>query len=151
MCSFADVFLPDFKYATAENGKIFSNAPNYSEVALSAIKKMVEHTGKPMFDSEGMLIRGTVVRHLVLPGQRKDSIAVMDILGKNFLPDEILVSVMNQYTPQENAEGNLARKVTGFEYNSVVKRCAEYGFDGFTQGAESADAGYTPLFDLTGV
>lgn len=151
MCSFADIFLPDFKYGSQLAGRIFSRAENYTAVALEAVKLMVKHTGKPEFSSDGMLIRGTIVRHLVLPGNRKDSITVMDILGENFSPDEILVSVMSQYTPNKNAAGVMARRVTSFEYDSVVNRCAYYGFDGFTQDSQSASSYYTPPFDLTGV
>lgn len=151
MCMFADIFIPDFKYGSGEAGKTFSRAENYSEVALDAIKLMVEHTGKPQFSSDGMLLKGTVVRHLVLPGRRKDGIGVMDILGRNFASDEILVSVMSQYTPNERAVGIMSRKVTSFEYESVADRCRYYGFDGFCQDFKSANSRYTPPFDLTGV
>ncbi len=151
MCSFADIFLPDFKYGSGATGKFFSRAGDYPAVALNAVKRMVKHTGKPQFSSDGMLVQGTIVRHLVLPGGRKDSLAVMDILGENFSPDEILVSVMSQYTPNKNATGDMARTVTSFEYDSVVKRCEKYGFNGFTQHSQSANSYYTPPFDLTGV
>ena len=151
MAEFTDVFLPDFKYASAQTGRQFSNAPDYPEIALAALKRMVSHTGKPVFSPDGILLSGTVVRHLVLPGQKKDGLAVMDALGSNFAPDEILVSVMRQYTPREDATGTMARRVTSYEYDSVVKRCAEYGFGGFVQGVGSASEIYRPAFDLTGI
>ena len=146
-----DVFLPDFKFASAENGKTFANAENYPEIALDSIKFMVKSAGKPRFDEDGMIIGGTIVRHLVLPGQRADSIKVMDILGENFKSDEILVSLMSQYTPNENASGKMARRVSSFEYDSVAERCLYYGFDGYMQGKSSAKKEFTPKFDLSGV
>lgn len=151
MCLFADIFLPDFKYGSSQTGKLFSNAEDYSEIAIKAIKRMVKHTGKPVFVDDGMLTCGTVVRHLVLPGQRKDSVACINALGENFSPDEILVSVMRQYTPIEGTEGVMARRVTTFEYNSVVEKCRAWGFDGFIQGEDAANSDYTPPFDLTGI
>jgi putative pyruvate formate lyase activating enzyme len=114
-----------------------------------AISEMFRQTGEPLFDADGLLLRGTLVRHLVLPSHRKDSILALDKLSQIVSPDKILLSVMSQYTPEfalDCPHKNLHRRVTSFEYNSVVEYASKLGFTGFTQSRASASSVYTPDF-----
>lgn len=149
----ADVYLPDFKYADSELSRSLSSAADYPEVAERAIVEMVRQTGRPVLDGEGMLLKGTLVRHLVLPGYRKNSLAVLDRLAERFGRDEILLSLMAQYTPTSEGinDGSLNRRLTAFEYRSVADKLAELGFDGYLQERTSAQSSYTPSFGLEGV
>ena len=147
------VFLPDYKFSDPALGSAFAHAPDYPAVALDAIREMVRITGKPVFDDDGILVRGTMVRHLVLPGHRADSLQILTRLYEEFGNDEILLSLMWQYTPNGTAcEGHpeLGRRVVSFEYRSVADRAAELGFSGYLQERSSADRSFTPPFDGTG-
>lgn len=146
-----DVYMPDLKYFSDDIAKKYSNAPNYFNIAISSLKEMLSQTGKPQFDSNGKLLRGVIVRHLVLPGCREDSISLLHALGENISPDSIILSLMSQYTPEfyDIALGghkNLLRRVTSFEYSKVLDAAIELGFDGYFQGRSSASAVYTPNF-----
>lgn len=144
-----DIYLPDFKYASAEVAEKYSSAPDYPSVARGAIGEMYRQVGRYSFSEDGMLNRGLVVRHLVLPSKRRDSMAVLDILAELFSPDEILISLMSQYTPEfavDSPYTELHRRLTSFEYESVLKYAAELSFDGFMQGRASAKTDYTPDF-----
>lgn len=149
----ADVYLPDFKYADSSLARTLSAAADYPEVAERAIAEMVRQVGKPVFDEDGMLMRGVLVRHLVLPGYRKNSLAVLDRLSERFGRDEIMISLMAQYTPPSVSlsEGSLNRCLTAFEYRSVADKLSETGFEGYLQERESAKESYTPSFRLEGV
>lgn len=148
-----DIYLPDFKFAYADSARRYAGAPDYPEVALAAIEEMLLQTGKPCFDEKGMLTRGVMVRHLVLPSHRKESIDLIRILAARFSPDDILLSVMSQYTPYEgcNLPPELRRRLCSFEYDSVVEAACEAGFHGFMQDRRSAKEEYTPLWDFSGV
>lgn len=145
-----DVWLPDFKYADGDLAARLSGAGDYPEVALAALREMAKRAGKPVFDEDGLLQSGVLVRHLVLPGERKNSIAAVKRLAEAFQKDEILLSLMAQYTPN-GAEGAPNRRITTFEYESVLKAVAAAGFEGYCQSPESAKSQYTPDFDLQGV
>lgn len=144
---YVDVFLPDLKYFDSGISKEYSKAEDYFENAISAIKKMAEITGKPIIEN-GLIKRGTIVRHLVLPNSRKDSIALIEKLGETFKKDEIMLSVMSQYTPMFKAVDikKLNRKTSTFEYNSVLDVAEKYGWDGFSQQRDSANEMYVPPF-----
>ena len=149
-----NIYLPDVKYFDDELALRLSNAPNYFETAMKAVEEMVRQTGKPVFEN-GRLIRGTMVRHLVLPGCYKDSIEIVRRLGERFGKD-ILFSLMSQYTPfgkvktdPEFAEMN--RRITTFEYNKVLDAVIEAGLEGYMQERSSAKEEYTPCFDLEGI
>jgi putative pyruvate formate lyase activating enzyme len=147
-----DVFLPDLKYYSEDLAGEYSKAPDYFRVASRAIRKMVQLTGAAV-ERGGILQKGVLVRHMVLPGARKDSMALLKWLWEEF-GDSIMVSIMNQYTPfdfisEEFSE--LKRKVTKMEYNSVINRAAELGLKGFTQERSSASEDYVPDFDLSGI
>ena len=144
-----DVYLPDFKYASGELAKKYSSAPNYPEIARAALTEMYKQTGAVSFDSDGMIKKGVIVRHLVLPSHRKDSIAVLDTLAELLPIKDIRLSLMSQYTPefaQDCEFRELHRRVTSFEYNSVLDHALSLGFEGYFQHRSSATASYTPDF-----
>lgn len=142
-----DVYLPDLKYAMAELAKTYSSADNYVESAISAIEEMLRQTGEPEFGADGMLRRGTIIRHLVLPNHTKNSIAVLDIIKERF--SGTLVSLMGQYVPLGNASKHekLNRKITRREYEKVKEHLFELDLDGFVQELSSADEKYVPTWD----
>lgn len=149
---YVDIYLPDFKYADDEKALRYSAAPGYRNTALHAVKEMVRQTGKPRFDENGMLQSGVLVRHLVLPMNTRNSIAVLELLAEKF-GSEILVSLMAQYVPCGQAEKfpEINRKITAREFQKVSNRLFELGLDGFVQELKAADKGYIPDFDLTGI
>ena len=151
---YVDVYLPDLKYFSSDISSKYSNAPDYFEYASEAILAMIKQVGKLTFNSEGGLMKGTVIRHMVLPSHRHDSIKLIEWIADNTSRDDVLVSIMNQYTPFDFISeefGELKRKVTKMEYNSVINRAAELGINGFTQERSSASEDYVPDFDLSGI
>ena len=144
-----DIYLPDFKYFDPELASAYSKALNYKDIATRAIKKMFSQVGKVELNADGMMAKGMIVRHLVLPGCRKDSIRALELLSKILPPDKIYLSLMSQYTPEFALDceyKNLHRRITSFEYNSVAERARELGFIGFMQERASAVADFTPDF-----
>ena len=150
-----DVYLPDFKYFSPEIAKKYSSAEDYCKIALDCIKEMVRQVGKPQFSSnnspldQNMLKKGVIVRHLVLPSHREDSAEILRLLASEIGADNILLSLMSQYTPDfalDTPYKELHRRLTSFEYSSVVKEAERLGFDGFIQKKSSASAKYTPDF-----
>lgn len=147
-----DIFLPDLKYFDDTAAKLFSGAPNYFSVANAAIKKMFELVGSAQIVG-GQMIRGVIVRHLVLPNYRRDAIKIVDWLHKTF-GDEIFISLMNQYTPiYRSAEfKKINRALTTFEYKSVVEHATNIGVKNcFIQVGKTADKNFIPNFNLSGV
>ena len=136
------------KYGTEETAKKYSAAPDYPQIALRAIEKMVEITGKARFDDDGMMKGGVIVRHLVLPGGRKDSVAALKALKESVGSENVILSLMSQYTPEfYNGEyKELRRRTTTFEYEYVRDYALEMGFVGFGQDRQSAVSAYTPDF-----
>ncbi len=148
-----DVYLPDLKYKSAALSARYSAAPDYFAQASRALGEMVRQTGAPRLAADGILQKGTLVRHLVLPGGWRDSVAVFEWLAGAFPGGQVLVSLMNQYTPAfvRGDFPELRRRVTTFEYRKVLERVQELGFEGYCQDRSSASAVYTPDFDLTGL
>ena len=145
------VYLPDMKYALEEPARQLSGAGDYPAAARSAICEMFRQTG-PYQMRDGLLVRGVLIRHLVLPGQLDNTRRVIDWVAETFRPGEVLFSLMSQYTPQPGAVGPLARHVTRAEYRAAAAYMENCGIrDGFTQERTSAREEYTPAFDLTGV
>lgn len=151
---YVDIYLPDFKYMSPELAAKYSLCKGYPERAKEALAEMVAQTGAPVFDESGMLLRGTVVRHLVLPGCVKDSIDVIKYLHETY-GNDIYISIMSQYTPSERLRARfpeLARKLTKYEYGKVVRFATEIGVEkGFTQYGEAAAESFIPSFDGEGV
>ena len=144
------VYLPDLKHVSPRLSKLCVQAEDYFDVASAALIEMHRQVGTNVFDEDGMLMQGMIVRHLILPGCTRDAMQVLDFLKEN-LPD-VPVSIMRQYTPQERCTvKGLDRRITDEEYRRVMQHADEIGILGFSQEAESADSGYTPPFDGTGV
>lgn len=147
-----DIFLPDLKYIDDEAARIFSNAPNYFDVACAALGKMFELVGSAQIRG-GLMRRGVLVRHLVLPNYRRDAMKIIDWLRENF-GDKIFISLMNQYTPVFRAGEfkKISRALTTFEYQSVVKHAVNIGIKNcFVQAGKTADAKFIPNFNLDNV
>lgn len=144
-----DIFLTDWKYNDPEIAAAYSHASDYPENIAGALDAMYRAVGKTVFDENGMLKKGIILRHLILPGCRRDSLGILDKAASIVPPQDILLSLMRQYTPEflpENAPKALRRRITSFEYDSVTNHAASLGFVGYTQEATSATADYTPEF-----
>ncbi len=153
-----DVWLPDFKYAQEKLGLRYSAAPGYPETALAAIAQMLACAGPPVLDENGLLRRGVLVRHLLLPGQLADSIRAVFLLYDRF-GDDIILSLMSQYTPPEKTCDDftarfpeLHRRVNPHHYEALVDYAAELGITRcYVQDGAAAGSEFTPPFDFTGV
>ena len=147
-----DVYLPDLKYADGNLAKRYSHAEDYPARAEEAILEMFRQTGPYRINDDGLIEQGVLIRHMMLPGELNNTRQVIDFIAGHFRPGEVLFSLMRQYTPQANAEGKLARKVSGAEYRAALQYMENCGItDGYIQDAASIGAGFTPAFDLTGV
>ena len=144
-----DIYLPDLKYADSTLGESLSGAADYFPTACGAIREMVRQTGRPRWNGDKM-VRGTIIRHLILPGQVENSLRVLDWIGENFAPGQVLVSLMRQYTPMGGLAAPFDRRVTEDEYEAVLSWMYLNRLEGFTQEAESADAGFIPDFQQGG-
>lgn len=143
-----DIYLPDLKYISPDVSMEYSGSKDYFERASKAILEMVRQVGTSVFDENGMMKRGVIIRHLVLPGHTNETIRVLEWIASN-LPEEIHVSLMSQYTPCHLACGHsvLGRRLTRFEYEKVVSRFERLGLNGFIQERESASSQYIPDFN----
>ena len=146
-----DVYLPDFKYFSDELAVKYSSAKDYRKTAEAAILEMFRQTGEVITDESGIMKKGIIIRHLVLPSCRRDSMAVLERIAEILPKDKILVSVMSQYTPDfaikaDTKYKELRRTVTSFEYASVTDKAIELGLEGFFQEKGSATPDYTPDF-----
>ena len=145
------IWLPDLKYADNALAKHYSGAGDYFETAAAAILEMYRQSGDYVLE-DGLLKRGVVIRHLLLPGGLANAKAVMDWVAGHFRPGQVLFSLMSQYTPQPGAEGLLARRVTAGEYRAALAYMENLGItDGYRQDSSSAKEEYTPDFDLRGI
>lgn len=149
---YVDIYMPDFKYFDNSLAMKYSSSPDYKEQATKAIKEMIRQVGQPVF-SDGLLKRGVLIRHLVLPGSYRDSLCVLDHLKSEFGTEDFLLSLMSQFTPNKDCEKipNLNRKITTYEYQKVADYAIESGFEGYTQEKSSATAEYIPPFNLEGI
>lgn len=148
-----DIYLPDLKYINDEKSKKYSGAPDYFRFASQAIKEMIRQTGSAVFDEEGIMKKGTVIRHLILPKNTNQSIEIINWLKDN-VPNDTYISLMSQYTPikQNESYPELNRRITPREYAKVLDYLLDSGFENiFAQEALSADEAYIPDFDLTGI
>ena len=144
-----DVYLPDCKYFDSALSARYSAAPDYFPVALAALREMLRQTGAPVFAADGTLLRGVLVRHLVLPGCRQDSMRVLRELHDACGSSAFLLSLMRQYSPEfapPDADPNLRRRLTSFEYASVLETARSLGFRGYAQSRSSSGTAYTPDF-----
>lgn len=153
LSGYIDIYLTDMKYFSNEYALKYSRAENYFSYACSAAKKMIEQVGNPVYDDNGIMKRGVIIRHLCLPGLRHDSMEIMKNLA--LLPKgSFVLSIMSQYTPWGDLSDfpEINRKLTTFEYKSVVNCAIELGLtNGYIQDKHSARTEYTPEFDLSGI
>ena len=147
------VYLPDLKYLDARTAERYSGAPDYPQAAQAAIREMVRQTGPCQFDGEGQLLRGTVIRHLILPGQVEQAKAVMDWVAGEFPRGTVLFSLMSQYTPWGDLSRvpEIDRRLRRGEMRSAIAYMQNLDLPGFCQERTSAREEYTPPFDLTGL
>ena len=139
-----DIFLPDLKYADNALALALSGAGDYFETALAAIEKMVALTGPVQWQGE-RIVKGTVIRHLILPGQVENSLKVLDAIGDRF-GKNVLVSLMRQYTPMPGLQPPFDRQITAEEYDSVLSWMFLNNLNGFTQEETAANKTYIPDF-----
>lgn len=150
---YIDVYLPDYKYAQSELARKYSHALDYPQTALRAIGEMLRQTGSAQFDENGYIRRGTIVRHLILPGHTKNSKEALTVLHQTY-GNQIYISIMNQYTPifKQKEYTELNRRVTKREYEKVLDYAFEIGIEnGFFQDGETARESFIPAFDYEGV
>ena len=148
-----DIYLPDLKYLDSGTAERYSAASDYPQTAAAAIREMVRQTGPCQFDGDGLLLRGTVIRHLILPGQVNQAKAVMDWVAAEFPRGTVLFSLMSQYTPWGDLSRfpELNRRLRRGEMESAIAYMQNLGLPGFCLERTSAKEEYTPPFDLTGL
>ena len=140
-----DIYLPDLKYADNRLAKALSGAPDYFQTATAAIREMVRQVGPVRWEGDRVK-SGVIVRHLILPGFVDNSLRILDWLGENFAPGEILVSLMRQYTPMPGLPAPLNRPITDEEYDSVLSWMYLNDLEGFTQEADASGKQFIPDF-----
>ena len=148
-----DIYLADYKYVSPTLAAKYSHAEDYPKVAAKALQEMFRQVGKPVFDQEGHMKKGMVIRHLLLPGCLWDSKAVLNYLYSTF-GDAVLISIMNQYTPLPHIKQypELNRWITEEEYEELVDYAIELGIEnGFIQEGGTAEESFIPAFDGEGV
>ena len=148
-----DVYLPDFKYISSDTAQRYSFCADYPQVVKKAIDTMVEQTGPCVFDHDGIIQKGTIVRVLVLPGYAGEAKKIIEYLYTTY-GDDIFISIMSQYTPCTDLEKypEINRRLTQQEYDDVIDFAVELGLEnGFVQEGESASESFIPPFNLEGV
>lgn len=150
---YVDIFMPDMKYYSSELSEKYSAAGDYFEYASKAVAKMIEIAGKPVFDENGIMRKGVIIRHMILPAHRRDSEAVLKKLYELYGKDSFLLSLMSQYTPfyKSCEHKEINRRISTYEYEKVSQLAQELGYNGFMQERSSAGEEYTPDFDLIGI
>ncbi len=142
-----DVYLPDLKHFTARSGRLCAGAPDYFEQASAALAEMCRQTGSPEYDADGIMRRGTLVRHLILPGFTGESLRLLTWI-RDSLPPGTPVSLMRQYIPCNGVSvPGLDRRITDREYRRVRDHMLALGLPGFLQEPDSADRDFIPLFN----
>lgn len=148
-----DIYLPDFKYYDDIYSIKYSNAPNYFAIASTALSEMVRQVGLPKFDKNGIMKKGVIVRHLLLPGLINDSKKILEYLYNTY-KDDIYISIMNQYTPLPHVKKykELDRKITDKEYDELINYAINLGItNGFIQEGETCKTSFIPEFNNEGV
>ena len=148
-----DIYLADYKYRSRELAAKYSHAEDYPQVAAEALQEMYRQTGEPEFDERGIMRKGIIVRHLLLPGCKEDSKAVLKYLYETY-GDAVFISIMNQYTPLPHVMHypELNMGITEEEYEEIVDYAIDLGIEnGFIQEGETAEESFIPAFDGEGV
>ena len=142
-----DIYLPDFKYSDNELSMKYSKCKNYVDIVIPAIKEMMDQVNTTVIDDDGIMKKGIIIRHMVLPNHTRNSLDVLEMINSNF-GNDLKISLMGQYTPCHKADQcDLNRKITRREYEKVVNRMIQLGFDGYVQELSSADKKYIPDWD----
>ena len=152
--SYVDIWLPDLKYFSSNLSRRYSQAPDYFDRSSAAIRQMILQTGTPVFDAQGIMQKGVIIRHLVLPGQKEDSIQLIKWIAEELPKKQFYISLLSQYTPYEKNPDfpELNRRITSYEYQKVVDTALESGLEqGFMQKRTSAKEEYTPSFAYQGL
>ena len=149
---YVDIFLADFKYWESETGQKYSNAPDYPEAAKAAIEQMAEQTGEPLYDSRGMMKKGVIVRHMILPGYTAESKKIIEYVFKKY-GNKVILSIMNQYTPiNMESYSEINRKVTEQEYDEVIDYALSIGVEeAFIQEEGTQSESFIPDFNIEGI
>ena len=151
---YVDIYMPDLQYYDTSLSFSYSKAKDYFSFASKAILKMVQQTGAPVFNEDGILQKGVLIRHLVLPGCKEDSVKLLEWLSETLPKGSFLLSLLSQYTPVYKAHEypKINRRITTYEYNKVLDKAIALGLDqGFMQERSSASSLYTPSFHLEGL
>ena len=146
---YIDIYMPDFKYYNSETAKKYSEAPDYPEMVIKALEEMHRQTKELEWNGD-LLKKGLIVRHLVLPYQRKQSMKILDLLKETVPQKDMLLSLMSQFTPTPECKNypEIDRRITTFEYNSVCDYARELDFNGYFQERESAQSAYIPQWNF---
>ena len=148
LAGFIDIFLTDYKYQSPYLAKTYSNCEDYPDFIIPTISKMIEITGAPILTEDGLLKKGTIVRHLMLPGQINDTLKIMRNTEKYF-KNNVLFSLMRQYTPiGNNLPDELYRTVSDYEYSLATEEFEILGLDGFIQSDDSVGTDKIPDFNI---
>lgn len=157
LAPYVDIWLPDFKYFSEKAAVKYSAAPHYKETATAAIDEMVRSAPEPLYDEDGMMKSGVIVRHLLLPSLLADSLSTVKFLHERY-GEKVVLSLMSQYTPPKNAEKklekfpNLQRGVSRRHYEALVDFACECGVqNAYTQQEGCAEESFIPTFDGTGL
>ena len=151
--NYVDIYLADFKYFDRETAKKYSNAEDYPTVVKTAIEEMVSQKGNPDYDENGIMTKGVIVRHLLMPGYIQESKAIIKYLYEEY-GERVVLSIMNQYTPLKNVEkySEINRKVSEYEYETLINYAISIGVrEAYIQEGEAAEESFIPPFDLEGV
>ena len=145
LAGLVDIYLPDLKYADGSLARTLSGAGDYFPVAAKAIQRMVQQVGPVQWQGD-KVVKGVIIRHLILPGQVENSLKVLDWIGDTFAPGQVLVSLMRQYTPMPGMEPPFDRPITEEEYDSVLSWMFLNDLEGFTQEDSAATDAFIPDF-----
>lgn len=148
-----DIYLPDIKYYSSLLSKEYCHAEDYFIRASKALEEMIRQVGEPVFDLNNRMIKGVIVRHMILPGSTKDSMKIMEYLLENYR-DKIYISLMNQYTPMDQVKDHplLKRRITKREYQKVIDHALNLGWEkGLIQEKKTAEKSFIPIWNGEGV
>lgn len=151
---YVDIYLPDLKYYDIGISRKYSRAEDYFVYASQSVTEMIRQTGSIRFDEDGILRKGVILRHMVLPGQKDDSIRLLHWMKTHLEKGSFLLSLLSQYTPFYHASNypEINRRITTYEYEKVLDEAIRLGLtDGYMQEKSSAREEYTPPFDLEGI
>lgn len=145
---YIDIYMPDFKYSDDILAEKLSNCKEYTKTAINAISEMLRQQSKTEYNNDGIMQKGVIIRHLVLPNHVRNSIGVLKLIKEHF-GDNVTISLMGQYVPHGDLENHqdINRKITSREYNKVLNALIELGLDGYAQDLKSANKSYIPQWD----